>query len=146
VCSNLGHGNARVAAAMAEQARKVAFASRAFFENEPNIALADLLAELAGPGFERAFLVSRGSEAVEAALKMARQYAVARGQGGKWKVLSRLPNFHGGTLGAVGVTGDPESEAIYGVIARVMPKVPAPLPYRVPAGFDADSYVDHCAD
>ena len=146
VCSNLGHGNARVAAAMAEQARKVAFASRAFFENQPNIALADLLAELAGPGFERAFLVSGGSEAVEAALKMARQYAVAKGQGGKWKVLSRMPGYHGGTLGAVGVTGDPQSEAIYGGIARVMPKVPAPMTYRVPAGFDADSYVDHCAD
>lgn len=146
VCSNLGHGNERVVAAMAEQARKVAYASRAFFENEPNIALANLLAELAGPGFERAFLVSGGSEAVEAALKMARQYAVATGQGGRWKVLSRMPGYHGGTLGAVGVTGDPQSEALYGGIARLMPKVPAPITYRVPDGFDAESYVDHCAD
>lgn len=146
VCSNLGHGNARVVAAMSEQASKVAFASRAFFENEPNIALSDLLAELAGPGFERAFLVSGGSEAVESALKMARQYAVAKGQAGKWKVLSRMPGYHGGTLGAVGVTGDPQSEALFGGIARVMPKVPAPITYRVPEGFDADSYVDHCAE
>lgn len=146
VCSNLGHGNARVVAAMTEQASKVAFASRAFFENEPNIALSNLLAELAGPGFERAFLVSGGSEAVESALKMARQYAVAKGQAGKWKVLSRMPGYHGGTLGAVGVTGDPQSEALFGGIARVMPKVPAPITYRVPEGFDADSYVDHCAD
>lgn len=146
VCSNLGHGNARVIAAMTEQATKVAFASRAFFENQANIDLSDLLAKLAGPGFERAFLVSGGSEAVEAALKLARQYAVANGQPERWKVLSRVPGYHGGTLGAVGITGDPQSEEIFAGIARVMPKVPAPITYRVPDGFDADSYVDHCAD
>src|ERR1700730_19109027 len=57
VVSNIGHGNKRVLAAMIEQAEKVAFASRAVFENEPNVALADLLTGLAGPGLERAVFV-----------------------------------------------------------------------------------------
>src|SRR5579862_4834048 len=75
VVSNIGHGNKRVLAAMIEQAKKVAFASRAVFENEPNAGLAELLTGLAGPGLERAFFVSGGSEATEAAIKLARQYA-----------------------------------------------------------------------
>src|SRR5712671_1447600 len=70
VVSNIGHGNERVVRAMAEQARKVAFASRSQFENEPNTQLADLVTSLAGPGLERAFFVSGGSEATEAAIKL----------------------------------------------------------------------------
>src|SRR5471032_933366 len=85
VVSNIGHGNKRVLAAMIEQAEKVAFASRAVFENEPNAKLADLLTDLAGPGLERAYLVSGGSEATETAIKLARQYAVATGQATRWK-------------------------------------------------------------
>src|SRR5438309_9042023 len=75
VVSNIGHGNKRVLAAMIEQAEKVAFASRAVFENEPNAKLADLITGLAGPGLERAYFVSGGSEATETAIKLARQYA-----------------------------------------------------------------------
>ena len=80
VVSNIGHGNERVLQAMIEQAKKVAFASRAVFENEPNIKLAELVTGLAGPGFERAFFVSGGSEATEAAIKLARQHAVIKGE------------------------------------------------------------------
>src|SRR3954454_18633100 len=76
VVSNLGHGNKRVLAAMAEQAAEVAFAFPMQWETEGNIRLTQKLADLAGPGFERAFLVSGGSEAVETALKFARQHAV----------------------------------------------------------------------
>src|SRR6266404_1406548 len=109
VVSNIGHGNKRVLAAMIAQAEKVAFASRAVFENEPNVKLADLLTGLAGPGLERAFFVSGGSEATEAAIKLARQYAVVRGETARWKVIAREPGYHGGTLGALAVTGDPEA-------------------------------------
>jgi adenosylmethionine-8-amino-7-oxononanoate aminotransferase len=61
VVSNIGHGNKRVLAAMIAQAEKVAFASRAVFENEPNARLAELVTGLAGPGLERAYFVSGGS-------------------------------------------------------------------------------------
>src|SRR5260370_3644837 len=85
VVSNIGHGNPRVLAAMIEQAQKVAFASRTVFENEPNAKLADLITGLAGPGLERAYFVSGGSEATETAIKMARQYAVVKVEARRWK-------------------------------------------------------------
>ncbi|HEY7611079.1 MAG TPA: aspartate aminotransferase family protein [Alphaproteobacteria bacterium] len=145
VVSNIGHGNPRVLEAMVAQAKKVAYASRALFENQPNIDLAELVTRLAGPGLERAFFVSGGSEATEAAIKLARQYAVARGESGRWKVIAREPSYHGATLGAVGVTGDPDSQRLFGAQARLMPMVPAPFSYRLPPNHTADSYARHCA-
>src|SRR5688572_6499951 len=114
VVSNIGHGNPRVLEAMMAQAKKVAYASRALFENRPNIDLADLVTKLAGPGLERAFFVSGGSEANEAAIKLARQYAVVRGETGRWKVIARDPGYHGSTLGAVSVVGDPDATRMFG--------------------------------
>lgn len=145
VCSNIGHGNQRVLETARRQMEHVSFASRNFFENEANAELAELLAHLAGPGFERAFIVSGGSEATEAAIKMARQLAVVNGQPERWKVLSRNPSYHGASLGAVAVTGDPISEKLYAPVTRIMPKVTTPFTYRVPDGFTVESYADHCA-
>src|SRR5690606_39107968 len=127
VAANLGHGNARVIAASDRQMREVAYASRAFFENPANIALADSLAALAGPGFERAFFVAGGAEAAESGMKLARQYAITQGQASRWKVLSRNPSYHGGTMGAIAISGVPVSEAVFGPRTRVMPKVPTPF-------------------
>lgn len=146
VCSNIGHGNQRVIEVARAQMENVAFASRNFFENEPNARLAEQLASLAGPGFERAFVVSGGSEATEAAIKMARQLAAIRGQGTRWKVLSRNPSYHGASLGAVAVTGDPDSEGMFAPVTRIMPKAPTPFSYRVPESFTFESYAEHCAD
>ena len=145
VVSNIGHGNPRVLAAMIEQAQKVAFASRTVFENEPNAKLADLITGLAGPGLERAYFVSGGSEATETAIKLARQYAVARGEAGRWKVIGRYPGYHGATLGAASVTGDPQAEKTFAPLMPVMPKVPAPFAYRLPPNHDVDSYARACA-
>ncbi len=145
VVSNIGHGNARVLEAMVEQAKKIAFASRAVFENEPNARLADLVTGLAGPGLERAYFVSGGSEATETAIKLARQYAVAKGEATRWKVIGRDPGYHGATLGAASVTGDPQSEDIFAPLMPLMPKVPAPFTYRLPPNHDADSYARICA-
>jgi len=145
VVSNIGHGNSRVLAAMIEQAQKVAFASRTVFENEPNAKLADLITGLAGPGLERAYFVSGGSEATETAIKMARQYAVAKGEARRWKVIGRDPSYHGATLGAASVTGDPQAEKTFAPLMPVMPKVPAPFTYRLPPNHDADSYARACA-
>jgi adenosylmethionine-8-amino-7-oxononanoate aminotransferase len=145
IVANIGHGNKRVLAALAAQAARVCFASRAVFENTPNRALAERLVGLAGPAFDQAFIVSGGSEATEAALKLARQYTVAIGAPDRWKVLSRMPSYHGASLGAVSVTGDPDSEAMFAPIARMMPKIPAPMTYRLPDNHDADSYARHCA-
>jgi adenosylmethionine-8-amino-7-oxononanoate aminotransferase len=145
VVSNLGHSNARVVAVMAEQAQRVTFAYPRFFESEQNVRLADKLIALAGEGFDRAFFVSGGSEANEAALKLARQYAVASGQASRWKVISRDPSYHGSTMGAMAVTGDSSAEAIYGPMIRQMPKIPAPLTYRLPPGVTAEEHIASCA-
>ncbi len=145
VVSNIGHGNPRVLAAMIEQAQKVAFASRTVFENEPNAKLADLITGLAGPGLERAYFVSGGSEATETAIKIARQYAVVKGEARRWKVIGRDPGYHGATLGAASVTGDPQAEKTFAPLMPVMPKVPAPFTYRLPPNHDADSYARACA-
>lgn len=146
VVSNLGHCNPRVVAAMAEQAHRVTFAYPRFFESEQNVSLADKLTELAGEGFDRAFFVSGGSEANEAALKLARQYALACGQSTRWKVISREPSYHGSTMGTMAITGDSFTESIYGPMFRSMPKVPAPLIYRLPPGATAEQHVAACAD
>lgn len=145
IAANLGHGNTRVAEASDRQIRKAAYASRAFFENEANIALADIVTRLAGPGLERAFFVSGGSEATETAMKLARQYAITQGQGSRWKVLSRNPSYHGSTMGAIAISGDPVSEAAFGPMTRLMPKVPAPFTYRLPEGHSPETYAEHCA-
>lgn len=145
IASNIGHGNARVIEASDRQIRKVAYASRVFFENEANIALADIVTGLAGPGLERAFFVSGGSEANESAMKMARQYAITQGQASRWKVLSRNPSYHGSTLGTIAISGDPVSEANFGLMTRLMPKVPAPFSYRLPDGHTPQTYAEQCA-
>jgi adenosylmethionine-8-amino-7-oxononanoate aminotransferase len=127
--ANIGHSNERVLAAMREQMKKATFAYRLHFENEPAETLARRTAERMPKGLNRVFLVSGGSEAVESALKLARQYAVATGQPKRWKIISRYPSYHGATLGALGVTGMENMTAPFEPMIREMPKVPAPTCY-----------------
>ena len=91
VAFNLGYGNPRVIAAMKAQLDAAAFAHPSQFESQANIDLAGLIAKHAGPGLERVWFCSGGSEAVEGAIKFARQHAVATGQTKRWNVLSRMP-------------------------------------------------------
>ena len=145
VANNLGSGNPRVLEAMRTQAERAAFAFPGQFESEANEALADLLTGLAGTGLERAFFVSGGSEAVESSIKLARQYALAINQSERWKVISRTPSYHGGTLGALTLTSDRHMQDVFGPMLRDMPKVPAPLTYRIPDNHTVESYARHCA-
>ena len=125
VC-NIGHSNPAVLAAMRQQMERSTFGYRLHFVTEASEALAAKICALAWPGMDRAFFVSGGSEAVESALKLARQYAVAIGQGSRWKVISRFPSYHGSTLGALSITGyDPLTDPFLPMMP-VMPKVPAP--------------------
>lgn len=146
VVSNLGHSNPRVVAAMAEQARRVTFAYPRFFQSEANVSLSNQITAIAGNGFDRAFFVSGGSEANESAIKLARQFAVVSGQGSRFKVISRDPSYHGSTMGAMAITGDSFTESIYGPMMQVMPKIPAPLTYRLPTGTTEVEHVATCAN
>ncbi|MER9671059.1 aminotransferase class III-fold pyridoxal phosphate-dependent enzyme [Mesorhizobium sp. M0203] len=146
VAANIGHGNERVRDAMLDQANRISYVIRTAFTCDATDELCKVISKLAGPGFDQTFLVSGGSEAVESALKLARQYAYVSGERNRWKVLARLPGYHGGTLGAAAVTGDPARDAMFGPIMQIMPKAPSPLSYRVPEGFTVETYADHCAD
>ncbi|KAB2656319.1 aspartate aminotransferase family protein [Brucella tritici] len=126
---NIGHGNRNVLNAMKEQMDRVTFAYRLHFENEPAEDLARMAAERMPEGLDKIFFVSGGSEAVESCIKLARQWAVATGQGTRWKVISRFPSYHGGTLGALAVTGYAALSEPFAPIMREMPKVPAPTAY-----------------
>lgn len=127
--SNIGHSNPRVLEAMRRQMEKSTFGYRLHFETEPSERLAAKVASLSPAGMEKVFFVSGGSEAVESAIKLARQYAVTVGQGSRWKVISRDPSYHGSTLGALALTGyTPLSDPFLPMMPE-MPKIPAPRAY-----------------
>jgi len=146
VASNIGHNNAHVRAVMHEQAERISFAYARVWENQANEALAEKLTALSGWGLDAAFFVSGGTEAVEASLKFARQWAVARGEPSRWKVISREPSYHGSTLAVLGITGDEDFRAPFTPMIITHPKIPAPLTYRPPEGLTAEAYAQQCAD
>lgn len=104
--SCLGHGDKDVTQAIKAQLGKVAFAHTGFFTSDPAEALADLLVEHAPEGIERVYLLSGGSEAVEAALKLARQYYLEIDQPERRHVIARRQSYHGNTLGALATGGN----------------------------------------
>ena len=146
VANNLGSCNKKVLAAMEAQANKASFAFPGQFESEANELLANLLTNLAGEGFERAFFVSGGSEAVESAIKLARQYALAQNLSSRWKVILCNPSYHGGTLGTLALTGDRHMHDIFGPMMSDMPKVRATTTYRLPENHSIKSFARACAD
>ncbi len=134
--ANLGHGNRRVAARLARQAEAVGFTHGSRFLNRPAISLARRLADAAPGDLSRAYLVSGGSEAVETAIKMARQYFQERDGAGsaRWKVIGRDGDYHGATLGALGVTGHEPRRRRYHPMLPDFPRAAACYCYRCPFG------------
>ena len=104
--SSLGHSHPRIIEAVKRQLDTLAFAHTGFFTSAPAEALADALIEAAPDGLERVYFVSGGSEAVEAALKIARQYFLERGEPGRRRFIARRQSYHGNTLGALAVGGN----------------------------------------
>ena len=104
--TSLGHGNAEVLEAMRAQMDAVAYAHTSFFTTDAAESLADRLVDLAPDGLDYVYLVSGGSEAVEAALKMARQYFVEIGQPQRRHIIARRQSYHGNTIGALAAGGN----------------------------------------
>ncbi len=104
--SCLGHGDAAVIAAIKAQADQLAFAHTGFFTSHPAEQLAEVLIKHAPQGIERVYFVSGGSEAVEAALKLARQFHVENGEPQRRHIIARRQSYHGNTLGALATGGN----------------------------------------
>ena len=127
--SNIGHSNPRVLAKMKAQMDRSTFGYRLHFRTEPSENLATKISQMMPGGLDRVFFVSGGSEAVESAIKLARQYKMTQGEASRWKVISRYPSYHGCTLGALDLTGyDPLREP-FAPMMRGMPKIAAPATY-----------------
>ena len=104
--SCLGHSDNTIKDAIINQTEKLAYAHTSFFTNEPAEKLANLLAKISPSGLDKVYLVSSGSEAVEAAIKLAKQYFIEIGKPKKHKVISRRQSYHGNTLGALASGGN----------------------------------------
>ena len=104
--SCLGHQHPRVLEAMARQASKLAYAHTGFFSSEPAEALADKLVGDEPGGLGYAYFVSGGSEAIEASIKLARQYFIESGQPQRQRFIARRQSYHGNTLGALAAGGN----------------------------------------
>jgi adenosylmethionine-8-amino-7-oxononanoate aminotransferase len=104
--SCLGHSHPEVIAAIKAQLDELPYAHTGFFTSTPAEQLADLLVSMSGDALDRVYFVSGGSEAVEAALKLARQYFVERGEPQRTRFIARRQSYHGNTLGALAVGGN----------------------------------------
>jgi hypothetical protein len=135
--ANLGHGVSAVAEAVSEQICKVAYVNGTAFTNEPAELLAAELRTLSPKSLDFAYFLSSGSEAVEAALKLARQHWVESGRPGKHKIIARTPGYHGNTLLALSASAREQYKKMFGPWLVPVTMIPAPYPYRCEPGSPA---------
>ena len=144
--SCLGHDDAEVIAAIEAQLKRLPYAVTSFFTNEPAEELADLLAKDAPEGLEKVWFALDGSEAVESALKLARQFALESGQPQRHVVISRRQSYHGNTLGALSAGGNAFRRAPYEPLLVPMLHVSPCYAYREQrAGESGDAYSERLA-
>jgi adenosylmethionine-8-amino-7-oxononanoate aminotransferase len=132
--ANLGHSNPTIAEALAQQAHRFGYLSGTAFTHEPIEALAAELAETLPGDLDKLYFLSSGSEAVEAALKLARQYWVERGLPRKHTIIALAPAYHGNTLLALSASAREHYRAFYREWLVDVQRIPAPYPYRCPCG------------
>jgi len=143
---SVGHGNQEVTRRIADQMSRVAYVNGTQFTSQAAEDLAARLAKLSpDPELNRACFLNSGSEAVEAAIKFARQLWVDRGKTKRYKLIARVPSYHGNTLYALSASGRPHYKKYYGPLLHDVITVSAPYEYRSPvsdyAGEGADYYV-----
>ncbi|HEU5170201.1 MAG TPA: aspartate aminotransferase family protein [Gemmatimonadales bacterium] len=128
--ANLGHGLGVVGDAMAAQGRRVAYVNGTAFTHEPVEAFAAELAALLPGDLTRIYPLGSGSEAVEAALKCARQYWAELGRPGKHRIVALTPSYHGNTLLALSASAREHYRELYAGWLVDVARVPAPYTYR----------------
>jgi adenosylmethionine-8-amino-7-oxononanoate aminotransferase len=141
--ANIGHGVDEIADAMARQARELAYVSGAMFTHQPVEELAAQLARLCPGDLDKVYPLSSGSDAVEAALKLARQYWVERGHVGKRTIVALAPAYHGNTLLALSASAREHYRTYYSDWLVDVVHIRAPYPYRCACG-GAAPYCPSC--
>jgi adenosylmethionine-8-amino-7-oxononanoate aminotransferase len=134
--SMVGHGRDEIAEAAARQAKELAYFPLWSYAHPRAIELAERLASLAPGDLNRVFFTTGGSEAVESAWKLARQYFRAIGQPGRYKVISRDIAYHGATMGALSITGLPAIKNVFEPLGPGSIRVPNTNFYRAPEHAD----------
>ena len=126
----VGHGRKEIAEAARHQSETLAYFPVWSFAHEPAITLAKRLADHAPGDLNRVFFTPSGGDAVETAIKLARQYWKLRGQHGRTKVISRYLAYHGTTMGALSLTGVPSIKTPFEPLMPGAIKVQTPYRYR----------------
>lgn len=134
VVVNIGHGVREVAEAAGRQAAQIAYVHPTMFTSTVLEDYSRRLAAYVPLEEARFYFLNTGSEAVEAAIKFARQLQAGRGQLQRYKVIARWGSYHGATLGALAVTGKPKMRALFSPLYRDQPHIPPPYCYRCPFG------------
>ncbi len=129
---NIGHGVAEVAQAMAEQAATIAYVHGTMFTTDALETHSEQLAALVPMPEPRFYYMTSGSEAVETAIKFARQLQVARGEPAREVIISRWGSYHGATMGALALTGRSKMRTLFAPLFRDQPHIPPPYCYRCP--------------
>jgi adenosylmethionine-8-amino-7-oxononanoate aminotransferase len=135
-CVNAGHGRTELGDAMAAQVRELDFITVWSYAHPRAIELATRIASLAPGDLNRVFFTNSGSEAVESAIKLARAYHRARGNGQKDKLIAREIAYHGTTLGALSATGIPALRSVFEPLVPGGVHVPNTNSYRWPPDRD----------
>lgn len=142
--ANLGHGVREIGEAMAEQAARIGYVNGTAFTSEPVEALAAELARRLPPPLDRLYFLCSGSEAVEAALKLARQHWVEVGRPAKHRILALTPAYHGNTLLALSASARAHYQTFYQEWMVDVHRVPAPYAYRCACGGAEDAACPAC--
>jgi len=142
---NVGHGRAEIGEAMAKQACQLAYVSAASYTNLAAVQLGDVLAGLTPGDLDRFFFCSGGSEAIESAMKIAKQVQAMRGFPKRYKIIARRGGYHGATFGAMSITSS-RSEKFFGPFMYGVSFVPSPNRYRNDFGVEGEAGDLLCAE
>jgi adenosylmethionine-8-amino-7-oxononanoate aminotransferase len=126
---NVGHGRQEIGEVMGEQAKKLAYVSSVQYTSEPTVRLAEKIAQITPGDLSRVYFCSGGSEAVETAVKIAKQVQAMRGFPRRYKIIARRGSYHGMTHGAMSLTASRE-EKFFGPFMYGVSYAPAPNRYR----------------
>jgi adenosylmethionine-8-amino-7-oxononanoate aminotransferase len=142
---NVGHGRKEIGEAMARQAGELAYVSAASYTSLPAVQLGEVLAGLTPGDLNRFFFCSGGSEAVETAMKIAKQIQAMRGFPKRYKIIARVGGYHGATFGAMSITSS-RNETYFGPFMPGVSFVPSPDRYRLRFGLGGEAEDLACAE